>query len=102
MTALPPVDPVKNRELIAERMGWPAGALVDCIAIEREFPEWMVWWVRGGLPWTPHVGYRASLRMHAHEAELYASTADELRAQVAAVDAELPRCEFPARFTPLV
>lgn len=102
MSALPPPDPEENRRLIAERLRWPTGALEACAAIEQEFPAWMVWWNDGALPVAPLPGYRASLLLHGHRAELYASTADELRAQVATVDAELPRSEFPARFTPLV
>lgn len=34
----------RNRELIAERTGWPEGALAECLAVEGENPGWRVWW----------------------------------------------------------
>ena len=43
MTTLPPSGPElawRNRRVIAERLGWPAGALEACEAIEVEHPNW--------------------------------------------------------------
>lgn len=35
---------MRNRRLIAERMGWPAGALDECLRLERERPDYEVAW----------------------------------------------------------
>jgi hypothetical protein len=43
----PRLDPavlLRNRELIAQRLAWPAGALADCLALEAEFPAWILCW----------------------------------------------------------
>jgi hypothetical protein len=34
----------RNRRILAERLGWPAGALEECERIERERPGWSPWW----------------------------------------------------------
>lgn len=39
----------RNRELIAERLKWPAGALAECDRIERDHPGWRAYWTRN--PW---------------------------------------------------
>lgn len=47
MTELHPVGPElawRNRRLIAERLGWPVGALQECEWVEREHPGWSPWW----------------------------------------------------------
>lgn len=90
MSALPPVDPARNVELIAQRLGWPDGAVQACAALEAEFPRWMVFWSKGGLPVSPEPAYRAVLQLFGHHSALRAPTAEELRTQIAAVDAELP------------
>lgn len=36
----------RNRRLLAERLGWPAGALEACEDVERRFPGWAVFWCR--------------------------------------------------------
>lgn len=100
--SLPPVDPELNRELIAERSGWPDGVIDVCRRLEADYPAWILFWTNGGLAVTPHPGYRALLRAHLISAELYASTADEMRAQLAAVDPELAQPVWPAQLTPLV
>jgi hypothetical protein len=41
-----PDMPERNRELLAERGGWPAGAVEACRRLEREFPGWTVYWAR--------------------------------------------------------
>jgi hypothetical protein len=39
-----PDMPERNRALIAERCGWPAGAVDECRRLEREFLGWVVYW----------------------------------------------------------
>lgn len=95
-------DPARNRQLIAERLGWPEGSLEKCTALEEEFPNWTVYWTVGGTPQDPNPGYRASLRMHRHSSELYAPTDAGLREQLAAIDAELPRQSGLGDYRPLV
>lgn len=103
MSPLPPVDPELNRQLIAERLGWPDGALAECTALEGDYPRWLVFWTKGGLPWTPDAGYRAILNWHRHRGELYAPTAAELRDVLEAADAEVPGPDdWPTRITALV
>jgi hypothetical protein len=36
---------VRNRELIAERCGWPDGILPTCVELERQHPGWDVGWL---------------------------------------------------------
>lgn len=90
MSALPPVDPDRNRRLLAERLHWPEGALAQCQALEADFPDWIVFWTSGGLPRNPDPGYRASLMRHNETCELYAVTIDELREMVRAAQREAP------------
>jgi len=80
VSPLPPVDPERNRELMAERMGWPTEALEVCRRLEKAFPRWMVFWASGGLPVAPEPGYRAILKQHRRTTKLYAPTADWLEA----------------------
>lgn len=87
--ALPPVDRDLNRRLIAERLGWPDGALEAVIALGQAHPEWKIWWTRGGLPVGSPAGYRASLQRHRQECELHAATPDELRPKLEAAEAKL-------------
>lgn len=41
----PPTLAEYNRRLIAERTGWPAGAVEMCEALEAEHWPWDLWWV---------------------------------------------------------
>jgi len=36
----------RNLRLIAERSGWPPGALETCLRLEGEHPGWRVGWLR--------------------------------------------------------
>ena len=93
MTGQPDPDRLRNREVLAERLGWPADGLPACLALEAEFPRWIVSWTKGGLPASPRCGYRArSVEAVGHRArvELFAETPEELRAELVAADAELP------------
>jgi hypothetical protein len=33
-----------NRRILAERLGWPVGAVQECEWVEREHPEWFPTW----------------------------------------------------------
>jgi hypothetical protein len=101
MSTLPPPDPERNRQLVAERLGWPPEALKACRDLEAQFPRWMVFWTNGATTGT-EPGYRASLQQHGHKAELYASTTEDLLDQIAAVDVEVPPPFQMGAFTPLV
>lgn len=83
-------DPELNRRLVAKRLGWPDGAVEACREIEKEFPRWMVFWTRGGLPIVPEPGYRAKLNQHGWNAELFAPDAETLLGKLAVYDAEIP------------
>jgi hypothetical protein len=97
-TDLHPIGPDllrHNRRVLAERLGWPEGAVDACAALEAEFPRWMVFWSAGGLPVSPEPAYRAVLQLFGHHSALRAPTAEDLRTQIAAVDAGLPGPEWP-------
>jgi hypothetical protein len=51
-----------NRAIIAERVGWPAGALETCERLEFEHPEWMLYWQQANdiKGWERPAGYSAS------------------------------------------
>lgn len=85
MTALPEPNPMRNREQLAERLEWPADGLAACIAIEKDFPRWIVYWVKGDLPGSPRRGYTA----RRGQVEVFGETPDQLRAELAEADAEL-------------
>lgn len=68
----------RNRELLAQRLNWPPGALDACRAIEREFPGWYAWWssTRGGYGASP--AQVPAIRSRTY----YSQTADGLRTQL--------------------
>jgi hypothetical protein len=37
----------RNRDLLAERLGWPAGALAACRDLERQYPCYRAMWTNG-------------------------------------------------------
>jgi hypothetical protein len=82
----PGVDPEKNRRILAERMGYPDGALSACIAIEDEFPRWIVYWTKGASPGKPAGFYAFRSGPWATQQHLYGRTPDELRKQISASD----------------
>lgn len=92
MTALPEPDPMRNRELIAERLGWPEDGLAACLTLEADFPRWMVYWTKGDLPASPRRGYTAR---HG-QVEVFGETPDELRTALADADAELESRRWPS------
>lgn len=78
----------RNRELVAERTGWPDGALVACLAIEEEYPLWTVYWDLGLKERPP--GFRAVVNIRNVAYQCYGKTADELVEQLKVRDLELP------------
>lgn len=68
----------RNRELLAERLKWPDGALEDCRRLEELHPGWHVWFAPGGLPASPDPRYRAEPPPWPRREELSAPTASEL------------------------
>jgi hypothetical protein len=54
----------RNRELLAERLSWPAGALRACRELERQYPCYRATWTDGGLQPDPEPGYRAWHDIH--------------------------------------
>lgn len=78
VTRLDSADPERNRELLAQRMGWPLGALDECREFEREFTGWYAWWspAHGGYGASPAYGLFIRQRTH------YSPTAEGLRTLV--------------------
>lgn len=83
MTGDPPeVLRERNQRLIAERTGWPEGALEACRRIETEFPAWSVGWA----PENKCPGFECPTGFHARiyrahwseRREQFAETAEEL------------------------
>jgi hypothetical protein len=52
------IDVELNRETLARRLGWPAGALEAVRESEQRFPGWRVWYTDGLRP-NPQPGYGA-------------------------------------------
>lgn len=82
------VDPERNRELLAVRLGWPPGALDECRKLEADWPSYSVSWDAGEVP-PRGPGYRASLRTRYWASSvgppaIYAPTPGELSALLAA------------------
>jgi len=89
VTPLPPVDPERNRELLAGRLGWPDGALDACRHVETGHPGWHVWWSRN--PWRrdgqapPGPAYCAARKdARWNDRSLYAPTPEDLALLIAA------------------
>lgn len=95
MSELPDFDPERNRDLIAERMEWPDGAVDACRQLEREFPAWTVYWVSGKLPSSPRKGYQAIFDDHHHRfSRAFGETPEELRENLAAAGDPAPGFYF--------
>lgn len=84
-------DPMRNRELLAERLEWPEGGLPACLALEKDFPRWIVYWVKGDLPAEPRRGYRAR---YGNRSEVFGATPEELRTALVEADAKLPAARW--------
>lgn len=86
----------RNRELIAERTGWPEGALAECLRLEEDCPGYSVAWFHAQKSPTPvfrreagfyawiagdqpgHMGADGYHKRH----EWYGATIEKLRAQL--------------------
>lgn len=72
-----------NRRLIAERTGWPEGALQACADLEDRHPGWHVSWMNENTTpgWERPAGFYATHRGGLHAVgpiEAYAATAADL------------------------
>lgn len=88
MTDLDPVGAElgrMNKRILADRCGWPDGALEECEKLDADFPEWSASWARGGgLTWRED-GYYAQPRRWSYSGPnpfLYGATVDDLRAEL--------------------
>jgi hypothetical protein len=97
MSALPPVGPElawRNRQIIAERLGWPAGALAACEAIELAHPAWYPNYCQANtIPgFEAPAGFYASRRRDAVRGErtAYGATPEALREAIEAIEAPPP------------
>lgn len=78
--------PARNKRLIAERTGWPDGALAACNRIEQAHPAWRAWWAPENIA----AGFECPTGFHAqfdgrHRSEritLFAPTPEELVALI--------------------
>ena len=84
MGPLPPEVQERNRELLAERLHWPDGALAACRELEAAYPDYSAYWGRGWCARQP--GYYASRTDNSRTPTLYGATADEL-GKILAADA---------------
>ena len=103
MSALPPPGPelaARNRRIIAERTGWPEGALEECERLEAEHPGYSVSWFpenkigdpawhqdAGFYAWMSganpgHLVYPASGQQYVKRREWYGASAAELEKQL--------------------
>ncbi|MFC5749528.1 hypothetical protein [Actinomadura rugatobispora] len=53
LTPLSPADVLRNREIIANRLDWPDGALQTCLELEARWPGWNVSYSTGVLGGPP-------------------------------------------------
>jgi hypothetical protein len=73
-----PVDPDlarRNRVVVAERTGWPAGAVETCERLEAEHPGWMVSWMDAN----PIRGWERPAGWYAARADVSLQGGDTLR-----------------------
>jgi hypothetical protein len=91
---LPPIDVERNRELIAERLGWPEGAVEVCREVEARWPDWRVHYDNGRVPGGPGPGYVASLEQsqvwRGYRPKVSAAHPEELETLIRDADAQRP------------
>lgn len=93
---------------VAGYLDWPPEIAEVCLELARDYPRWEVYWHAGGGVVDPEPCYRGSVRtsvLYGRAGGLYqvtATTAEHLRAQVAAADATLPDQPGPARPDPVL
>ena len=74
----------RNREVIAERLHWPEGALEATRQLEAEYRGYTVWWGTGRAS-NPKPGFYANRYSdYGRKPTLYGETATGLQAQLAA------------------
>ena len=75
----------KNRRTLAERLGWPAGALEACEEVEQEHPEWHISYSSGGGRTWSRAGFYAKRKAAWRpEPAPYGANTDELVAAIQA------------------
>jgi hypothetical protein len=87
-----------NQRLIAERTGWPEGALQACADLEDRHPGWHVSWMNENVTpgWERPAGFSASHPGGSHavkELKAFAATAEELEPLLI----EVPEHDFSKR-----
>lgn len=88
----------RNRLLIADRTGWPEGALMVCEEIEHTYPEWSVSWRRENTikGFEAPAGFYAERRRGRHlDKPLYGYSDEELVAQIKLWRPDPDRWPFP-------
>ena len=88
---LPPEVQERNREIIAERLGWPAGAVSNCRQVEAGRPRWYCWWtpdLQPGPGFSPTYGPAPANAPAAQHVILYARSPGELAGLIRSKDAE--------------
>lgn len=90
----PPRTPMaeRNREVLAERLGWPEGALAACIELEAAVPgfhvAWFPQWKTAAKQFDREAGFYAwvtgqePLCNGRQRQEWYGATAEELKAKL--------------------
>ncbi len=75
----------RNREIIAERLGYPEGTVEAERLVEAECPEYFCWYSKGGMAGQPGPHYGARLR-HARycDPDYYADSPEALIAKIQA------------------
>jgi hypothetical protein len=76
---LPPGDQLarRNRLLVADRCGWPAGTVAVCEQIDQDYPDWFPVW------YEPGKGFLAGRQDWRHgERAVYGATGEELIEQI--------------------
>ncbi|WP_436536081.1 hypothetical protein [Actinoplanes sp. HUAS TT8] len=69
------------RPLFADLLGWPADAPGICVALERDFPGWLVWHYPASMAWPDRW---AAVRETGGQEPVSAITPDQLKAEILA------------------
>ena len=81
----------RNRELIAQRLRWPDGALDAARSLEARFPGYRVWWGTGWVT-DPKPGFYAVREAdYGRGPTLYAESAVDVAASITAYESRCPR-----------
>jgi hypothetical protein len=75
----------RNRELLAERLGWPAGTIEACRSIEARCPGYAAWWSEGDMSTPEGAPYAARVKgARSADRTYYGRDADDVVAQIEA------------------